>query len=215
MNAGGVTALVLSWCLAVPDLVAAQTGAAPGHEVLLERTLALVGGAVITQSDVDLARALGLIDDVAGPRDPSPLVRLIDRQLMLREVARFSPPEPTPAAVQARMAAVHARAGGPAAVAAALTRAGTTPARLESWVRDDLRVADYVDQRFASAGTPSDAEVAAYLRTHGDALAAAGVAPDDLTTAARQRVVEERRRGLITDWLVDLRRRTEVVEFKD
>lgn len=206
--------MVLAWALAAPT-AASQPASARAGEVLLERTLALVAGAVITQSDVALASALHLLDGVVGTLEGSPLSRLIDRQLVLHEVARFAPPDPLPAAVQVRLDAIRSRAGSPAAVAAALTQAGASMARLEGWVRDDLRMAAYIDQRFASAGTPTEAEVEAYQRTHAAALSAAGVGPAELGAVARQRVIEERRRALVADWLVDLHRRTEVVEFKD
>lgn len=210
----GVAAV--AWCLATAAPGLAQATATRGSgEVLLERTLALVGGAVITQADLDLAAALGLTDDTLGPLDAHPLTRLIDRQLMLHEVARFSPPDPTPAAVQARLDAIRMRAGSPVAVTAALARAGVSPARLDAWVRDDLRMAAYIDQRFASAGTPTAADVEAYQRDHAEALRAAGAAPAELGAVARQRLIDERRRALVADWLVDLHRRTEVVEFKE
>lgn len=184
-----------------------------GVEALLDRTLALVGGAIITESDVVLATALHLTDDLAGLLGDTPLARLIDRRLILLEVARFAPPDPPADAVQARLEAVRARAGSAAAVTAALTRAGATMAFLITWVRDDLRLADYLDQRFASSGTPTEAEVDAYQRTHGDELA--GVLPAERADAARRRLVTERRRALVADWLADVRRRTEVIEFKD
>ena len=102
-------ALVL-WCLASllqasPSVSPAQ---APAGE-LLERTLAVVGGAVVTQSDVTLARTLRLLD--GGPVPESDLLtRLVDRELMLQEVARFAPPEPAAAAVATRLETVRTQA---------------------------------------------------------------------------------------------------------
>jgi hypothetical protein len=139
---------------------------------------------------------------------------VIERWLMLHEVARFSPPEPEPAAVDARVAEVRARAGGEEALAAVLAAGGFTTARLTSWLRDDLRIAAYLDQRFASAGVPPDADVTAYAAAHRAELEQAGVPPAALNQAARERLVAERRRELISDWLADLRRRTEIVEFR-
>ena len=40
-------------------------------------------------------------------------------------------------------------------------RHGFTEVRLRAWVRDDLRTQAYLAQRFASASTPTDAEIAA------------------------------------------------------
>lgn len=197
-----------------PGAAQSATPAVPsGGEVLIDRTLALVGGAVITQAEVDLAATLGLV--TTPTPGPAAAVRaVVDRWLMLHEVARFSPPEPEAAAVTARLEAVRAHAGGDEALNAALARAGFTPARLAAWVRDDLRITAYLDQRFASAGTPADADVADYVAAHRDELGRDGAGEAAMAAAARARLVAERRRELITDWLEDLRRRTEVIEFR-
>ncbi len=202
--------LTLSWS---PARAQSPAASGPGGEMLLERTVAVVGGAVITQSDVDLAVTLGLVRPGADGGAASATGAVIDRWLMLREVARFSPAEPGEAVLQAQLAAVRDRIGGEEALAGALVRGGFTTARLVAWLRDDVRVAAYLEQRFASAGAPADADVAAYVETHRAALEQSGVAPADLARVARERLVTERRRDLIGDWLGDLRRRTEVVEF--
>lgn len=182
-------------------------------EVLIERTVAIVGGAVVTRSDVALATTLGLVTP-RTPDEAAATSAVIDRWLMLHEVARFSPADPDPVVVEARLGALRARAGGEAALADVLARAGFTPARLAAWVRDDLRITAYLDQRFASVGAPAEADVAAYVAQHRGDLERAGVEPEALAQAARTRLVADRRRDLIADWLTDLRRRTEVVEFR-
>ncbi|MEP7117313.1 MAG: hypothetical protein ABI880_07020, partial [Acidobacteriota bacterium] len=166
-----------------------------------------------TKSDVDLAVALGLADAASPGGASSAVSAVVDRALMLHEVARFSPAEPDPADVAARLADVRRRAGGDAGLSAVLARGGFSASLLTAWVRDDLRITAYLDQRFASAGVPADAEVAAYADAHRDELERAGVAPAEVTRVARTRLLAERRRDLIGDWLLDLRRRTEVVEF--
>jgi hypothetical protein len=185
--------------------------AAAGQETLVERTVAVVGGAAITLSDVRTALALGLVD--GDEREGA--ARLVERWLILHEVSRFAPPEPAPAEIDARVAAIRARAGSPAALDAILTRGGFTAGRLAAWVRDDLRIAAYLDQRFVAAGTASEADVAEYAATHAAELDAAGVTAADRLRVARERLQAERRRELITDWLAELRRRTPVVEIKD
>ncbi len=185
----------------------------PRGEVLIERTVAIVGGAVVTRSDVELAVTLGLV--TLGPAGAAAATSaVIDRWLMLHEVARFSPTDPDPVVVEARLEAVRARAGGEAALADVLTRAGFTPVRLAAWVRDDLRITAYLDQRFASVGAPAEVDVTAYVAQHRAELEREGIEPEALAEAARTRLVADRRRELIADWLSDLRRRTEVVEFR-
>jgi hypothetical protein len=82
-------------------------------------------------------------------------------------------------------------------------------------VRDDLRIAAYLDQRFATAGVASEADVAEYAAAHSADLDAAGVSAADRPRVARERLQAERRRELITDWLGELRRRTVVIEIGD
>lgn len=210
--AGLIASVVVVVAWAVP--LRAQTRVTVPGEQLLERTLAIVGGAVVTQSDVDTAVRLGLVEAGASALQARATGAVIERWLMLHEVARFSPAEPDPAAVEARLMAVRARAGGDGPLEAVLTAGGFTTARLTAWLRDDLRITAYLDQRFASAGVPPDADVTAFAAAHRAELEQAGVPPAALLEAARERLVAARRRDLISDWLADLRRRTEVVEFR-
>jgi hypothetical protein len=194
-------------------LVAAVGAAQERRGELLDRTLAIVGGAVVMQSDATFAQSLGLLDAAVVPAAPDVATRLVDRWLMLHEVARFAPAEPSAAAVTARLERVRQRLGSAAAVEAALARSGRGADDLEFWVRDDLRIAAYLDQRFASAGAPAEADVAAWIAAHGEELARDGVSGADAARRAREQLGQARRADLIADWLADLRRRIEVVTF--
>lgn len=154
--------------------------------VLLDRTLAIVGGRTITLSDARTAAALGLLRSAGtAPASTTPegegravtaatVERLVERELMLREAERYAPEEPAAAMVAARLADAEARAGGADALAAVLRAGGFTDGRLRAWVRDDLRIESYLRQRFAA---------------------------------------DDRRADLIADWVSDLRRRSTVVTF--
>ena len=189
-------------------LVASTARAQPGE--LIERTLAIVGGQVITLSDVNAAIALGLIDVAT---DASPVTagtaRLVDRLLILREVQRYAPPDPSDAAIEARLNEVRAKLGAQFARALALT--GFTEARLGAWIRDDLRSQVYLAQRFAAAGAPSEPEIAAAFTRERAQFEAAGTTFAQATPILRDRLTAARRRELISDWVSDLRRRTDVV----
>jgi hypothetical protein len=187
--------------------------AAAGQETLVERTVAIVGGTVITLSDVRTALALRLVETAAADGEREAAARLVDRWLVLHEVSRFSPPEPAAAAIDSQVAAIEARAGSPAALDATLGRGGFTRGRLAAWVRDDLRIAAYLDQRFATSGALGEEEVAAYAASHAAELAASS--PEDRVRLVRARLEADRRRELIADWLAELRRRIPVVEIKD
>jgi hypothetical protein len=175
---------------------------------LLDRTVALVGGQAITLSDVRAAMALGLVEDAQGTI-AEVTSRLVDRELILREVQRYAPPPPEAAAVDARLDEIRQRIGGP--LGPALEMFGFSEPRLRAWVRDDLRTQSYLAQRFASASLPSDAEVAAaYMRGRAE-FDRAGLTFEQAAPIARERLVDARRRELVIDWLSALRRRTDVV----
>jgi len=179
---------------------------------LIERTLALVGGQPITLSDARAAIAFGLVS-VERPTDDIPTMTglLVDRELILREVQRYAPPAPTDAAVDARLDEIRKRFRDAAGFARALDLHGFTEARLRAWIRDDLRTVAYLAQRFASASTPTDAEISsAYTRERAE-FAAAGTTFEQATPVIRERLISARRAELIDDWLSDLRRRTDVV----
>ena len=116
---------------------------------LIERTLAIVGGQVITLGDVQTAISLGLVSETDRDRVTA---RLVERTLMLREVQRYAPPEPSEAQVDERLAAVRATKD----FARVLQAGGFTEARVNTWVRDDLRIASYLNQRFAATGAATN-----------------------------------------------------------
>jgi hypothetical protein len=195
-------------------LLAFLRAAAAAQPELIDRTLAIIAGQPITLSDVRGALALGLIDAPAGPDQISAATRkLIDRMLVLREVQRFVPAEPPDIAVDARVTAVSARFASPEAFRAALAAAGFSEALVRGWARDDLRTTEYLNQRFAAAGLPTDEEVAAAFAAQRDEYDKSGNTYERAAPAIRQRLAAERRAELITDWISDLRRRTPVVEL--
>lgn len=182
---------------------------------IIDRVMVVVEGEAITQSDVDAAIALGLVG-AAEPALGSPreavLERLIDRALVLREVRRYVPLDPTPDALDARWQEIRARFRSSEAWVQALARSGMEEPRLREIVRDDLRIAAYLEERFASPPGPSDEEVVAYYNAHASELTRAGRLPPlaDLRDDIRQRLGAERRAAIVGDWLSGLRRRYDV-----
>ena len=132
------TALLLSSCAASAETI--------------DRVLAVVAGQLITLTDVTAARDLGLqsADNVPDPVRAI-LSKLIDRELILAEVDRYAPPEPTAEAVDREVGRIRARFPSADALAAALARSGVDEKHLLEMVRQDLRIRAYLDQRFASA----------------------------------------------------------------
>ena len=127
-------------------LSAAQSASAE----IIDRVLAVVGGNLITLSDVNAADDLGLVN----PRDSGDRVRdvlsqLIDRELQLVEVDRYAPPEPSPAEVDREVELVRTRLASREEFDAVLARAGIDLARLRETLRENLRIRAYIEQRFS------------------------------------------------------------------
>src|SRR4051794_22527589 len=97
---------------------------------IIDRALAVVSGVVITQSDATGAAELGLVT-IEGTSDPADVLsKLVDRQLMLTEVDRSLPPEPTAEIVDQRLHSIQAHFPSAAAYEAVLNRTGIDERRL-------------------------------------------------------------------------------------
>lgn len=205
---------VLALPLPLPPPAPGSRLPVPGSDQdLLDRTLAIVGGQPITLSDARAAVALGLIAPPAGGDPAEAIAPLVDRELVLREVQRYAPPAPADGEIDRGVDEVRRRAGGEEALARILEQHGFTDLRLRAWVRDDLRTQAYLAQRFASASLPSDGEVAAAYQRQRAAFDAKGLTFAQAEPEMREQLIAERRAELITDWVSELRRRTEVILF--
>ena len=118
---------------------------------IIDRALVVVAGVVITQSDATAASELGVVTS-AGTGEPlaGVLAQLVERQLMLIEVDRSAPPEPSTEAVDRRLQAIRARFASTPAYEAVLRRSGIDEMRLRQTLRDQLRIDAYLDQRFSA-----------------------------------------------------------------
>lgn len=178
---------------------------------VLDRVVARVGRDAILLSDVRAAAALGIVAPVRG-EDPeaSAVQQLIDRHLMLAEVARFPPPEPDPAVVDVQAAAMRAHAG--AGLDALLRSTGIDERRIREMARDSVRIEAYLNQRFAATLQVTDEDVRRYYETHPGEFLRDGVpiSFEDAEPAARQRAAAERRQMVIRNWIAGLRGRADV-----
>jgi hypothetical protein len=133
------------------------TGAAGLAQIEVDRTLQRVYGTPVMLSDVREARVLKLVPEAASG-DAAVQTALENRLLVLHEVSRVAPVEPSPDAIVARRRAWAASWPPGTDLAAAMARTGTSEQALDGWFRDDLLIAAYLDQRF---GTQADAARAA------------------------------------------------------
>ncbi|HEY3884802.1 MAG TPA: hypothetical protein VGL62_06330 [Vicinamibacterales bacterium] len=120
---------------------------------VIDELAAVVGGQPITLSDVNAALAFQLVDVPASAPDrrQAALQKLIDRALILVEVDRYQPPEPEPVEITIRIDALQQRAGSGAAFGRQLDQAGVTRDQLRSFIRNDLRIQTYLNQRFGDS----------------------------------------------------------------
>ena len=127
---------------------------------VLDRILAVVDGAPITQSDVTAAIQLGLVPTGGGDRVAAAVDALVERRLMLGEVDRYAPPDPPEGEITRHVDDIRTRAG--TRFDDILAQVGLTAEQLRREVRDDLRIEAYLQQRFGTT-QPSD-ERAAMIR---------------------------------------------------
>jgi|SRR5215203_1045796 len=185
----------------------------PLRAQMIDRILAVVSGGLILQSDAIAATRLRLVNVPDVPdRIQGALEQLIERRLILVEVDRYGPPEPPAAEIESGVAAVIGRVAAGDTVEAIFRATGYSNEQLRLYVRDDLRIRTYLQQRFGASLVPSEEEVAQYYRTHESAFTAAGVVRPylEVRDAAREALVAERRANLLRDWIAGLRRRADV-----
>ena len=153
------------WLLALPASTAVRAET-------IDRVLAVAAGHVIMLSDVTAARDFGWVTpDPSSDPVREVLSKLIDRELVLAEVDRYAPPEPSDEAVDREVATARARFPSASAYQAALARTGIDEKHLHETVRQNLRIRAYQDQRFTPANPRRQAlidEWVAGLRRRGD-----------------------------------------------
>jgi hypothetical protein len=173
---------------------------------LLDRIVARVNGVAITLTDVKAAVALG----VADPPEAAAIEQLVDRQLVLGEVARFLPPEPSTAAVAAEAAKLTAGAGDRLPEIVAST--GIDEARIREIARENLRIQAYINQRFGVNVQLTEEEVAQYYRIRPDEFTRGGalIPFSEAEPLARERASAERRAVTVAQWMRDLRARAAI-----
>jgi hypothetical protein len=133
------------WLLAGLVVIAGHTAAA---QTVTDQMVSKFNGEVIMQSDVRHARVLKLVKVGAGAGDDVILVALENRRLVLAELARSAPVEPSADERAARRREWEGALEG-ANIASLLAQAGMSDAALDAWLRDDVRIQKYVDQRVA------------------------------------------------------------------
>ena len=184
--------------------------AGPLRAEVIDRILAVVDTQIVTLSDARAALKFALVpEDVSADPIGAVLQRLIDRRLMLAEVDRYAPPEPTPAAVEAAIAVIERRFKDTLEMEIALNQSAMSREELRRYVRDTLRLEIYFQQRFSTVVQPSEDEILRYYREHAAGFTVSGkLQPlEAARDAARTAVIREQRDVLVRQWVEGLRRR--------
>jgi len=179
---------------------------------VIDQVVAVVAGDLIMQSDVNAVRVLGLLSTRRGASNEEVLNQLIDRTLVLSEIERYSPPEPSASAISDGVGAIRSRFGSREAFDQAMARVGFTERRLQQTIRQDLRINAYLQQRF-TAPMPGDDEITAYYQAHPEEFSAGGrgVALVDAREQVAQAIRQRRYEALVADWIAGLRRRASIM----
>ena len=184
--------------------------ALPAAQRVVDRVVARVGERAIFETEVRAALALGVVE-ARGTGDPqvAALDAMIERQLMLTEIQRGTPPEPDPGAVDAEVERLKAWAG--AELDAIMTRNGVDEMRLRQMARDTLRIQLYLDTRFPLPSV-SDSDAESFYTMHPEAFRRNGVLMtfEQAAPAARDAAAQQRRESRIAQWLGGLRKRADV-----
>jgi hypothetical protein len=176
---------------------------------LLDRVLARIGTEAITQTDVEALVEFGLIE-ARSPTMPAAVQQAIDRQLILKEVARFPSAGPPPADVEQQLAVMKARVGDRLGQMLQIT--GLDEDRLRGLARDTLRIRMYLQQRFGMANQVGEDEARKYFEAHREEFTRNGMPLtfEEAAAEARQRAAVTRVQGAVSVWLQDLRVRSDV-----
>jgi hypothetical protein len=178
---------------------------------IIDRVLASVGSRLVTASDLRAARELGLVPAARrNADDRAVLEQLVNRLLVLDEVERYAPPEPREADIRHRYDEVRQRFATPGAFDSAMRSTGMDEAAVLQWLRNDLRIRAYLDQRFAAVIDPGPGDLEQYVRRIRSQPENQGLDEADAVRLARELARTERREALIAEWIQGLRRRASI-----
>jgi hypothetical protein len=202
--------------LAVTPVRGATAGAAARSDAqeVIDGLVGSVNGKTITLSEVRLVRALYLCDGVPSTASDGAVVqKIVERRLILSEVDRYAPPEPSDAMIAERRRVWQASLPAGFDLAAAIAVEAWSEKDLHNWQRDDVRIAQYEERFFGAAAQPTSAEIAAYATAHAAEFTRAGVVPplEAIEGEIRTRLAADNREKSFRKWLDGLRQRAEIL----
>jgi hypothetical protein len=173
-----------------------------------DRVVAEIDGALVTASDVAIARALGLFELNPSPRaiEATDVERYVDGRLLAREATRLGLETTADERTEA-WAAAAGRMGGQAILAAWLRTADVDPAWARRLVDEDVMRRRFVELRFRDLAFVSEAEVTAAMGP--------GAPGEAAREAVRARLEGDAARRRLDEWLVETRARSVIRRLVD
>ncbi len=162
-------------------------GPLPASAALVERILATTNDHLITASDVS-AYLTFFTPETEETVDA--IHALIDRNLLLDEADRFAIGSPDEQTLSRRVEAVAKRMGGEQDLERALAGQGWSREDLRAWIAEDLRIAEFLDQRIYFFVIIPPEEITQYYETHREEYAA--LPPEEAREAITKRLTQER-----------------------
>jgi len=183
---------------------------------LLDRVIAVVSGTVITLSDARTAIMFGLVETrEAGDPIVVAMQWLVDRQLVLDEVNRYETPDSDLTTVDPMFSEIRKRLAGGKGPASALASLGLDEDGAKRFVRDTVRVQQYLRKRFESILPGTEEELRQYYSANRGQFARDGrqLSLEEAQDLVQESLQQSRRIQAIDAWLARLRRRADVNEL--
>jgi hypothetical protein len=188
------TAVALTCALIA--LLAAPVPAESGRAV--DAAIASARGALVTLSDVTLARALGLfgLTPSPGPVTRAEVDRYLDARLAVREAEQLA------VAVSPEESAEAWTAAGGDTLATRLEAAGIDTAWARGMIEEEIKVKRFIALRFEAFAFVAEPEV--------DEALGPGAHDDAARRAARDRLRDERAARALAEWTTEARNRARI-----
>lgn len=191
------------------------------HAAEVDRLIVAVNGRVITQGDLDLARAVNTIilsDNTASPKSRDEAVdRLVDFELMRQELQNFAMTQEDEGRVQSRLRSLrdtYAEKGG---LPLLLKQLGLQESELVAYLRFESSILRFVDFRFRPFAGVSEEEIKTYYESRlKPQLQKATLALPPLqqvSTRIEEILKEEKINAVLDQWIKDIRRAARIEYF--
>lgn len=223
--------LFLSIALSLSCSASAQLSAQTPSPIIADRVIVVVNQQVILQSDLDRETRLSILDpnlDFTTHVAPSEILsHLISRALIRQQFV--NQPLLTPAqlqqAVDARLAELHTQLPAcvrlhcdtPEGWQAFLAESHLTAAEIEAFIREQLQILDFIEQRFRAGTHITPEQIQTYYKTVLlPQYSSPSLAPtlESVSSRINEVLLEKQVNLLLEDWLTTLRKEGDV-EYLD